>query len=589
MPARSSDINATREQIVSLHTSFLRLVGVLGLLFVLGGCGGGSSSDPLESYKNQKLVWGTCPSDILSNDDRKKLASKGVSLEQFGSRLTCTQMRAPLDYAHPEHGELKVAFMRVTAEDQRRHDGIFFNPGGPGGDGLILAPLFADAWSRDGAGALYQQMAREFDLIGFSPRGTGASTQLTCESNEFYPFFGTELDRSSVNIAAMLTAAKQRADACDKNSLTPYINTEATAHDLDLIRQLSGYDKLNYYGMSYGTWLGHWYAGLFPDRVGAMLLSGIVDLTRSLEETYLEQPRGYQRTFDNVIVPYAQRHSSVFSVDGSAARLGGIFASLASRPFLQAAASDAVAAEMGSSSHSSSTVLAMVAAHWLATTLDSLPGPETQKQSALKSAIPSAKISSDRFDPGDTNPKNNLNCQARDLAGQIADGYFGRLNAQANGELDPVKIGSFEALNFTVVANDYPTRKSIPEWIEKTNQNALNYPLVGGKFTDWPGLFWRGAVVSRPSFENAKRARGFVILHAENDAFTPREGAKASLTILPNASYISIASEYTHGVSVPYGQPCVDEAIALYFLYGTLPGKRTQCEGNLLPWDRKSN
>lgn len=572
-----------------MSEKLLQFIGILGLLIVLGGCGGGSSSDSLESYKNQKLVWDTCPADILSKDDKDKLESKGISLEQFGSRLTCTMMRVPLDYAHPERGELKVAFMRVTAADQRRHDGIFFNPGGPGGDGLILAPLFAEAWSREEAGTLYQQMAREFDLIGFSPRGTGASTQLTCESNEFYPFVGTELDRSSGNIAAMLTAAKQKADACTHNPLTPYINTEATARDLDLIRQLSGYDKLNYYGMSYGTWLGHWYAGLFPERVGAMVLSGIVDLTRGLEETYLAQPMGYQRTFDNVIASYAQRHSKVFAVDESAKRLGGIFVSLASRPFLQAAASDAVAADMGSSSHASRTVLAMVTAKWVATTLDSLPGQEAQKESALRAAIKSASIASESLDPGDTNPKNMLNKQARDLACQIADGYFGRLNAKANGELDPVKIGSFEALNFTVVSNDYPTNKTIDEWIAKTNLNVASYPLIGGKFTNWPGLFWRGPVVTRPSFENAKRANGFVVLHTEYDAFTPREGAEASLTILPNASYISIASEYTHGVSVPYGQSCVDEPIARYFLYGTLPGKRIKCEGNLLPWDRASN
>lgn len=574
---------------MSLHTSLLRLIGLLGLLAILGGCGGGTSSDSLESYKNQKLVWDTCPSDILSKKDQEKLTAKGINLEQFGSRLTCTQMRAPLDYANPGRGELQVAFMRIAAEDQRRHEGIFFNPGGPGGDGLILAPLFADAWSRDGAGALYQQMAREFDLIGFSPRGTGASTQLTCESNEFYPFYGTELDRSSGNIAVMLTAAKQRADACANNPLTPYINTEATARDLDLMRQLSGYDKLNYYGMSYGTWLGHWYAGLFPERVGAMLLSGIVDLTRGLEETYLEQPMGYQRTFDSVIVPYAKRHSSIFSVNESAAQLGNIFASLGSRLFLQAAASDAVAAGMRSSSHASSTVLAMVTAQWVANQLDSLPGQEAQKETALRAAIKSASIASDRLDPSDTNPANTLNSQARILASQIADGYFGRLNAQSKGELDSVKIDSFEALNFSVVANDYATAKTIAEWTAKTNQNSLNYPLVGGKFTNWPGLFWRGAVVTRPSFENAKRARGFIILHAENDALTPREGAEASLTILPNASYISIASEYTHGVSVPYGQSCVDEPIARHFLYGTLPGKRIKCEGNLLPWDRASN
>ncbi len=579
---------------MSLHTSLLRLIGLLGLLAILGGCGGGTSSDSLESYKNQKLVWDTCPSDILSKDDKETLAGVGITLQQFGSRLTCAFMRAPLDYANPGRGELRIAFMRVAHEDKSpRRGAIFFNPGGPGADGLILAPLFAGRWSHntlnESVGGLYQQMSREFDLIGFSPRGTGRSTLLACDSPALYQFVGTELDRSPDNISAMLANAKLEADACQRNPLTPFINTEATARDLDLVRHLIGDDKLNYYGMSYGTWLGHWYAGLFPEHVGAMVLSGVVDLTRGLEETYLEQPMGYQRTFDKVIAPYADRNQNVFFSKGSATPLAGIFASLSSRPFLQAAASNTLSSAMDSSSRASTAVLTMVSAKWIADRLNGLSGTEIDKEPILRAEIDNANIAAEMIDRGETDLKNTLNKRAKMLAKKIVDGYFGRLSQQASGEADPVEITSFAALNFSVVANDYSTRKTIAEWTAKTTQNALDYPLIGGKFTGWQGLYWNEAIVTRPPFSNAARARAPVILHAYYDGLTPREGAEASLNILPNASYISIANEYTHGVAVPYGQPCVDEPIALYFLYGTLPAKRIQCEGNLLPWDRASN
>lgn len=573
------------------HIKPLYLTLIVGAVLALVGCGGSSSSDSLEPYKSQKLVWERCDPATISQDDMAILTNVGITLEQFGSRLTCALMRAPRDYANPEQGELVVALMRVAAEDpQYRRGAIFFNPGGPGADGLVYAPFFAGWWSRarpeQVSGPLYQQMAREFDMIGFSPRGTGSSTNLKCSSDALYEFFGTELDRSAQNISAMLANAKLQAEACGKNTLTPYINTEATARDLDLMRHLIGDEKLNYYGMSYGTWLGHWYASLFPERVGAMLFDGVVDLTRGLEETFLEQPMGFQRTFDTVIAPYANRHASVFFFDSKKnVPLESIFSSLSSRPFLQAATSDEVSEHLGSSTHASRAVLSMVAAKWLANTLDSIAGPESQKESALRAKIEIAEIATNSVDPGESNSRKTLNDHAKILAGNIATGYFARLS----GEIDRVEISPSPAMNFSVVSNDYPMRKGIDEWISKTNSNAASYPLIGGRFTNWPGLYWKGPTVKRPRPENAARARGLVILHADNDARTPREGAVASSNILPNASYVSISYEYTHGVILPYGQTCVDQPIAQYFLSGIQPQPRIKCDGNMLPWDRATN
>ena len=40
------------------------------------------------------------------------------------------------------------------------------------------------------------------------------------------------------------------------------------ARDLDVLRALSGDEKLNYLGFSYGTYLGAHYADLFPANTG---------------------------------------------------------------------------------------------------------------------------------------------------------------------------------------------------------------------------------------------------------------------------------------------------------------------------------
>jgi len=46
---------------------------------------------------------------------------------------------------------------------------------------------------------------------------------------------------------------------------------------MDVIRQALGEEQLSYYGISYGSMLGQTYAAMFPDRVRAMIIDGVLD------------------------------------------------------------------------------------------------------------------------------------------------------------------------------------------------------------------------------------------------------------------------------------------------------------------------
>jgi pimeloyl-ACP methyl ester carboxylesterase len=48
--------------------------------------------------------------------------------------------------------------------------------------------------------------------------------------------------------------------------------------DLDRLRELLGEEKITYVGLSYGTFVGQTYANMFPERLRAMMLDGIVDV-----------------------------------------------------------------------------------------------------------------------------------------------------------------------------------------------------------------------------------------------------------------------------------------------------------------------
>jgi pimeloyl-ACP methyl ester carboxylesterase len=63
---------------------------------------------------------------------------------------------------------------------------------------------------------------------------------------------------------------------------------------MDVLRAALGESQLTYLGKSYGTYLGTWYAQLFPRRVRALVLDGAVDPdTPSLQDD-ITQAQGFQ-------------------------------------------------------------------------------------------------------------------------------------------------------------------------------------------------------------------------------------------------------------------------------------------------------
>jgi pimeloyl-ACP methyl ester carboxylesterase len=66
-------------------------------------------------------------------------------------------------------------------------------------------------------------------------------------------------------------AAGPCASTVDLNYLA-HLNAPNIARDLDLIRNLTGFETMDYYGWHYGTVIGVTYAGLFPQRVRHMVL-----------------------------------------------------------------------------------------------------------------------------------------------------------------------------------------------------------------------------------------------------------------------------------------------------------------------------
>ncbi len=210
-----------------------------------------------------------------------------VEWEPCGEEL-CAQVLAPLDWEEPGRAAVEIAMRKVPSADPTRGP-LFVNPGGPGFGGQSFASnLGVDAW--DG-----------YDIVGWDPRGTGESTNVECgtteETDEVFELDGSPDD--AAERAALEQGWAEFARQCRENSgaLLDHITTIENARDLDLLRHLLGAGKLNYVGVSYGTYVGAVYAELFPDRAGRLVLDSAVDITD--DEEAASQSEGFELALRN--------------------------------------------------------------------------------------------------------------------------------------------------------------------------------------------------------------------------------------------------------------------------------------------------
>jgi pimeloyl-ACP methyl ester carboxylesterase len=180
----------------------------------------------------------------------------------------CAVLPVPIDYADPAGESIDLAVTRLPARDPDQRIGVlFFNCGGPGCPAVrflheVGTALFPEA-----------TLAR-FDLIGFDPRGTGASAPVTCDVDwDEYLSIDPSPD-SAEERAAWLAGARAYADACAANggALLPFMGTENVVSDMERVREALGEETISFLGLSYGTSLGARYADRYPQHVRAFAL-----------------------------------------------------------------------------------------------------------------------------------------------------------------------------------------------------------------------------------------------------------------------------------------------------------------------------
>lgn len=552
------------------------LTGTALLCIILAACGGGGQPnaeappappDSLAAFTQQKLEWKACDAALLGEQADDGLAA-------LGERARCALMRVPLDYDHPAQGELQIELLRVAAaQPLRRLGAIAVNPGGPGENALVSALAQGAQWARadpqDAGGAQLREMSNRYDVVGFAPRGTGASHPLVCDlSGTLEQQDSLTFNRSADNLQSAQRNARVMAGSCRDNPLSPHIHTEATARDMELLRVMLGDAQLNYIGYSYGTWLGTWYARLFPQHVGRMLLDSSLNIEDSLDDQFMLQEMANQRILDEIILPYAERHQDKLAL-GSAAALRA--ALLALSPSLKEALFDDI--DFMHSSQIESAVARMGAAVGLDAVLRAHPDADDDALAAL--------VGSHRFSSA---PR--VNAVMAQLALEL-------IEAMEEDDDSAVKPGWIETdtqgkirllpeftVNMMVRCNDTVTLGDENYWLGLSNDSVARYPMTGGGGVAKPCLHLPGSSRKIPPLSTVQRLP-ILMLQSRYDGATPVESALATLAALPAARMIMVENEYSHGL-FPYGTECVDVQVANYFLQGTLPLRNSSCAGKPL-------
>jgi pimeloyl-ACP methyl ester carboxylesterase len=469
---------------------------------------------------------------------------------QFGP-FECGRLQVPLDYNDPNGATISLSVIRLPATDPAHRIGsLFLNPGGPGGSGV--------SWALDVAPTLYSPAVRaRFDIIGFDPRGIGGSAALRCfgNANQWAPAFTPFAFPSTTDeLQTWMAADHYLASNCAQRGgrIGDHMATADVARDLDALRQAVGDDKLNYVGWSYGTMIGQTYANMYPDKVGRMIIDGVVDpaawttgngdgATVPVTARF-HSPEGAQATLNEFFrLCDAAGPRCAFGPD-SAARFTALGNALKAHP-IQVTFPDGTTGELNYSTLIASTLSAMYDTGTWASLAQFLAGAETQTDPEALGA----KLAEFAMPLGYEIHRHHLH-------------YFNNIEGFPG-----------------VMCTDADNPRSYDSWWEAAHA-ADTTSLFGGIWT------WYSSICIDWPFNDGDRFTGpwthptadpVLVIGNTFDPATPYQNAVLASQLLPNSRLLTL---HGWGHASLFLSTCIDTAAAHYLVDLTLPPAGTVCE-----------
>ena len=456
--------------------------------------------------------------DGRGGDRIKWKRCRSGELAAYGAQ--CAMVKVPLNHDRPRGKQIKLAVSRVSSSvsEQRYQGVVLVNPGGPGGSGLPWSTL--GTW-------LPNRVSAEYDWVGFDPRGVGRSRpSLNCDRDYFGFNRPNYFPEPVANRDAWLARTKNYAKDCRKNGkILKHMTTVDSAKDMEVLRRALGVKKINFYGFSYGTYLGQVYSTLYPDRVRRQVFDSNVNPQRVFYQANLDQDIAFQRVFDEWF-DWIAKYDTTYQLGSTGAAV--------SRRFTEAQAQLAVTPADGKIGPS----------EWI--DIFTPVGYST-------STWPYLAESFSRYV--------RLN-QSRQLINEYrSSGQFGDDNGYA--------------VYLAVQCTDAPWPTDWDTWAADNWATYAKAPLLTwpNAWFNYPCVYWP-APATQPTQVTGKRVAPVLLISGTLDAPTPYSGSLQVRAKFPKSRLVAIAGETGHATSLDDNR-CVRKYLVDYLATGALPKRKS--------------
>lgn len=462
-------------------------------------------------FYEQPLVWSSCHED-----------------------LDCAVVTAPIDWDVPAGSILELSLVRHQSTGTGQLGSLFVNPGGPGASGVNFIVDSLDY-------AVSSDVQKDYDVIGFDPRGVGASTPVTCvdssaQLDEFLFGVLNSARESPEWLAEREAAGREFAEGClaKTGELLGHVDTESAARDLDMLRALVGDRQLNYLGYSYGTLLGAIYAETFPGNVGRMVLDGALDPNSSSFDVTLTQAVGFENALRAYLADCLASADCPFSgsVDSAMAQVAQLLNSLETAPLV---ASDGRV--LGSDAMMTATIA---------------PLYDAQAWGYLSDIFTAVQEGN------------------ADAAYDAVDWYY---NRGKDGTYGDNSTEAFYAINCL----DYPAQTNPVQW-EADAQELRRLAPVIGPYLAWGDQLcveWPYQAVRTPAKISARGAGDILVIGTTGDPATPYRWSQNLAAQLERGHLITYNGE--GHTAYNKSNSCVNDAVDAFLLRGKVPASDPQC------------
>ncbi len=459
-------------------------------------------------------------------------------------RLDCARVRVPLDWARPSGPKITIAVIRhLASRPDHRIGSLFVNGGGASGSVELVRS----------EGARFDALGQgRFDVVGWALRGgAGAEPMVRCFADQrdrvrFWDGLSIPTTRAQSLAYLPKTAAYARRCRALGGRLLAHVSTTDDARDLDYLRRLLGDRQLSYWAVSYGTFLGEIYANLFPRRVRAMALDGLVDPRIVIS--------GAAARFSNTVVAMDRGLSAFESV---CQRVGSARCALAGR----------------------GAVAPRVARLLARLRRAPIPAPTASPPGALSYGDLSAVLFASLTDPA-TWPQ-----LAQDLK-RATNGDGSALATKARAVLAGTRSAAGDPPT-AITCTDSPARQGPGAW-PQVIARLTHLSRVGGPFVGWsnwaPCASWPARSTDRYTGPwNAHTKNPILVIGTTLDPATPYINAQRVAHLLGNATLLT-HDGYGH-TSEADPSHCVKQATTGYLVHLITPPPGTVCLSDRQPFD----